>query len=288
MLITFYSFSALIQFIGAFNFANTFERFHDSLFKYFLDVDSRFDGQFDSIENQIVTDRVSLEEMVPIETISQGSNRKKIQGLIDEYTKLQEEKESNARVVQNTVAKYYKPHFMQSLFLLIGLYCIYNLFFLALMDASKYSFGSCFCFSVLNVFTCLHAVYYVFCEIISICAKGVVHRFFKPTYLVTTVVSVISFGLSFLLYWFNNLIVKHFVLFVCEKEDMWLFLYLGLFIPFFAFLICVACVVLMYFKSIFCINKCADELIAKYNVLHTGKAELDNMYNQLDNDIAFE
>lgn len=84
-MISLYSLSAFIQFIGAFNFANVYEKFQDKIFKYFLNIDEEFKLAYEKMENQIVSDSASVEKMEAIDTTDGRSNKEAVENLKSKF-----------------------------------------------------------------------------------------------------------------------------------------------------------------------------------------------------------
>lgn len=96
---------AFVQFIGAFNFANVFSRFQNTIFKHFLNTEKAFNYEFRSLENDLASDIESIEKIEPIKTNDSYSNETFIKNLQEEYQKLKEERENKRKTVKHLIEK---------------------------------------------------------------------------------------------------------------------------------------------------------------------------------------
>lgn len=282
MITSLFSFSSLIQFIGAFNFANIYKPFHDAIFKHFLDVNYRFNKRFDAINEQIITDKESLSKVIPITTNDGRSNQERINSLKEMYDQLEKEKEEEIQFLNEKINRYYKPRYINSLFLLTALYCVFDLFLLALMEGMEYNDRICSYFSILNILYAFYIIYFIACELIFFNNWITnIHRLLRPTHLTTSIIAFSLLLIAFLIYYINNWIVGIFELRIINLEDLYISLYLSIIIPFSSFTTCITCVCILYKASTKCIEKSAKFLVQKYNELHKEKVIIDETYKQL-------
>lgn len=105
-MISLYSLSAFIQFIGAFNFANVYEKFQDKILKYFLNIDEGFKLAYEEMEEQIVSDSASAEKMEVIDTTDGKSNREAVKNLKSKFKELKEQSDKSKEEVDKTIKGY--------------------------------------------------------------------------------------------------------------------------------------------------------------------------------------
>ena len=86
-------FTALIQFIGAFNFAYVFGDFDKMLKVHFFKANEYFISRFNEIKDLVETDEVSIKTMKPLKLVDGNSNEASLDKLRKDYHQLSNDKE---------------------------------------------------------------------------------------------------------------------------------------------------------------------------------------------------
>jgi hypothetical protein len=267
-------FTALIQFMGAFNFANVYCKFHDTLSKHFFNTEEVFNKQFEKHKSQIITNKESINNMKTVETTDGRSNEDSIRDLREAYDKLQtrhiEEMES-----LNSVCERHKPHYMQPLFLVIGVYSISVLLITALLGVYNDSFYIESVLTAFNSVTFFYAFYFPLCDVLLF-YKVFNCPFFRPTLLssfsnyIIFILIVYGFLIIDNLYLENSIINSSFLGFISWGP---------VYLPFSSFLLCIMLVIYYTVKVRYCVRKMSNIIVTEYEKLHQEKLSIDIFYN---------
>lgn len=282
-MISLYSLSAFIQFIGAFNFANVYDKFQDKIFKYFLNIDEEFKLAYEEMEDQIVSDSASVEKMEAIETTNGKSNKKAVENLKFKFRKLKEQSGKSKEEVKNTIEGYTMRH-SRCIFLAIGLYCMFELLALGLLDIYKNNFIVYLSLILYNVITLIFMIYFCICEHLVFNEKRDINRFFQPNRLYTSIVCICTVIACVLFSVINNFIPSFFFI---SNTCMNICLLMGIVLPLTAFILSLWFTYRYYKKSKKIIKDKTQEIKNKYNELHDEKKKMDDFYKLFTSNISF-
>lgn len=282
-MISLYSLSAFIQFIGAFNFANVYEKFQDKIFKYFLNIDEEFKLAYEKMENQIVSDSASVEKMEAIDTTDGRSNKEAVENLKSKFRELKEQSGKSKEEVKNTIEGYTMRH-SRCIFLAIGLYCMFELLALGLLDIYKNNFIVYLSLILYNVTTLIFMIYFCICEHLVFNEKRDINRFFQPNRLYTSIVCICTVIACILFSVINNFIPSFFFI---SNTCMNICLWMGIVLPLTAFILSLWFTCRYYKKSKKIIKNKTQEIKNKYNELHDEKRRMDDSYKLFTSNISF-
>ena len=153
-----YLFTALIQLISAVNFANIAFDFHTKVFKVFFNVEAIIDHKFHRIKNAIIADQESLQQMTPLETTDGRSNLNSIEQLKKKYTKFSEQWEFEIDEVKDSVKGIETKQWFRSFFMLVSLYCIFDLALISILSIPNVSYSWAVVFFALNLGTTIFSL----------------------------------------------------------------------------------------------------------------------------------
>lgn len=159
---------ALIQFVGAFNFAFTVEAFHQTISKHFTNTTKKCEDNFKAIHSKIMTDFSSVQTMKPL-TSGDGSNDHELQALKVKYSNLLSQKEKELAKMSKRIDTIIPPNYSRQMFLMIGLYAIGALFLICriahicAVDGNYAEWGQIY--NAYNMITIILLAYLVICEI---------------------------------------------------------------------------------------------------------------------------
>ena len=271
-------FTALIQFIGAFNFAYILGDFDKVLKEHFFKANEYFISRFNEIKDLVETDEVSIETMKPLKLVDGNSNEASLDKLRKDYHQLSNDKiEIEKKIAESE--KFRQNRFITSLFLMIGLYTISDLFFIGLIEHCSKSEYIQLSFIAYNIMNLIYVLYFCISESLYLKIGPNVCFILKPTKLWTSIISFIVFVLSFICPLINNYIINSFSIQIFQLSFIYnISKYLGIIIPLSSFVICIFFVLFKELRMRIDVDKKANLLIDRYNNLHKEKEIMDKNY----------
>lgn len=260
-----FDFIALIQFVGAFNFAFVFEEFYNK-FESMFDLSKIVKNTFNNNKYNIIADYESIQKMEPICTTEGYSNKDELLSLKKDFA-VEMEKFKKGEY-EDKLGEKIKTSYIERLFLMIGLYSIYDLFFIAILKFTSDSISWCYGYTVLNFTNTSFLVYFILCEILS--SFNINKKFFSPSYRWTVTVSIVLFAISVCIGLFCSQIN------IELNKVYFVTLVLGVILPTCGFV----CSFLVMLSKYFVFRKMKD-VICKLTDMHTRKTTLDAIYNML-------
>jgi hypothetical protein len=274
------SFTALIQFMGAFNLANVYCKYHDIFSKNFFNIEEEFNRKFKDIGNQIITDRESVNNMKIIETTEFGTNEDCINELKKDYKALNKRHKEEIKSF-DSIYERHKPCFMQSMFLIIGIYSVLILFVIALLNVYEGNSNIKLALATFNMVTCIYSLYLFICEAFLFFNIFQI-RLFRPTLISSLFiypVLLVIFGLLLKLFFETDVTNCNFLCFIS-----WAPVYL----PFSSFLLCIVFVLLYITHKLKpCVEEISNRMVSDYNALHKRKKNIDDFYGTFKKNIKF-
>lgn len=268
-----YLFTALIQLISAVNFANIAFDFHTKVFQVFFNVEAIIDHKFHRIKNAIIADQESLQQMSPLETTDGRSNLNSIEQLKNKYTEFSEQWESEIDEAKKSVEGIKTKKWFRSFFMLISLYCIFDLALISVLSIPNVSYSWAVVLFSLNLGI---TIFSIILTIKALLQKGNVdgHQLAKFTLKHFTIIVIISMLIGGI----NEFCIRRQLYMITPNWVEQIFLYLSIVIP---FLPCVICSAYTLYQSKKLENRISDvvaSLQGKQDNLHNQKIELDNAY----------
>lgn len=254
-----FAFTALIQFIGAFNFAFVFEPIYNKLFD-FLDIKRKILQKFQNAKSNIYADRDSVRIMTPIITVNGASTEGKLQELRDKFDDFF--KRTDEDVLSKDIKERIKLKYVDSMFFMLSLYSVIDLFIigwaehLRVIGDISMLFQLNLSFFIFNVLTCCNILYQVFHQYKRRYSAKLLHwanRLPEPTLYRTGVTAILFVIISAGLVVLNGLYVKHFNPMVEDFIQLhnWS-VYSGIALPFSGFVLSALMVAVKYRKSDAC------------------------------------
>lgn len=268
-----YLFTALIQLISAVNFANIAFDFHTKVFKVFFNVEAIIDHKFHRIKNAIIADQESLQQMTPLETTDGRSNLNSIEQLKKKYTKFSEQWEFEIDEVKDSVKGIETKQWFRSFFMLVSLYCIFDLALISILSIPNVSYSWAVVFFALNLGTTIFSLIIILKALLQKENIGG-HQLARFTLKYFTIIVLISALIGVI----NEICISKQLFIITPKWIEQVFLYLSIIIP---FLPCIICSVYTLYQTIIIENRVIDavtSLQGKQDELHNQKIKLDNAY----------
>jgi hypothetical protein len=278
------SFTALIQFMGAFNFANVYCKFHDSLSKHFFDTEETFNKQFEKSKSQITTDKESVSKMKIVKTTEGDSNEDCINDLKKDYEKLDNQHEVELNSLKS-ICEQHKPNFMQPMFLIIGIYSILILLITALLNVYKDNPYINLVLITFNAVTLFYVFYFPICDILKFynIPKNQ-YLIIRPTLLSSFVYYIVFVFIVYICFYFNNL---HFENRIVNDSFIGFISWSPVYLPFSGFLLCILLVIFYTVKVKQSVKKKSKSIVDEYKSLHERKLTLDNSYGTFKTKMQF-
>lgn len=248
MLTSIYEYTALIQFVGAFNFAFVYKKFETHLQDNILNSDKRLDKQFEDINADINPDMESIEQMECVTVSCNGktiNTQKALEALRNRYKNLKKRHAENRDNLKRHIHEHYTFRNAGILFLALGLYSIIDLFYIGHLMHTHNDYYCCLSFFIFNMLVSFFVVYFIASEIIYFIEGDKTRAFFKPTYLGTVITVFIMLSISVLspLLMQNPIILNH--LEDCHNIMVWS----GIILPLMGFIVCIIGVGILYWAS---------------------------------------
>lgn len=178
---------ALIQFVGAFNFAFTIEVFHQTITRHFMNTTKKCEDNFKAIHSKIMTDFSTVNTLQPL-TSGDGSNDHELQDLKEKYSGLLSQKEDDLADMSRRIDAIIQPNYSRQMFLMIGLYAIGALFIICRIGhihaVDPKDAEWCQIYKAYNVATVMLLAYLIICEILWTRQKrknNTPYRMFNPS-----------------------------------------------------------------------------------------------------------
>lgn len=235
------------------------------------------------MENQIVSDSASVEKMEAIDTTDGRSNKEAVENLKSKFRELKEQSGKSKEEVKNTIEGYTMRH-SRCIFLAIGLYCMFELLALGLLDIYKNNFIVYLSLILYNVTTLIFMIYFCICEHLVFNEKRDINRFFQPNRLYTSIVCICTVIACILFSVINNFIPSFFFI---SNTCMNICLWMGIVLPLTAFILSLWFTCRYYKKSKKIIKNKTQEIKNKYNELHDEKRRMDDSYKLFTSNISF-
>ena len=261
------SFAPFVEFIGAFCFAFVLTDWSEKLFKHILRVEEMFRTTFDSIQSEIDVDKVSLDNMDPLELKDGRTNKEELNRLKSNYSKLISQREETEAICSNHIKKYHRPHFTKQLFLMFGLYAVADIFGMCLLQYYEHESTVHiirYRLSLFNLLMFLCLCYFVIAELLYWQKKGSVSQFWISPFLRVIWIMIALFLCCVLLP--SEKLIN------CEAGILCLIL------PLSPFIFCFILSLVMFRCSKHKVNNASKDLIIGFKSLHKEKEHIDKMY----------
>lgn len=154
-------FTALIQLISAVNFAYITLRFHEKIFKIIFSLPKSIAVAFDNIKSTYTLDITSLRSMDPLRTTNDLSLEDSILKLANKYEELPQKWSLAYKRHELRLNYCMSAEGVKSLFLFISIYCILDLFLIALIGTNTNVIAYKVSLRFLNINTSLISLGYI-------------------------------------------------------------------------------------------------------------------------------
>lgn len=238
MFLELFTYTALIQFMGAFNFAYVFDKFREKLIKYVFNIDKVFADEFTEINSKIATLNVSIPSLKKIGTEKGCTNFDSIQELKTKFDNLKRAiKDSEEKLKEEY---YYQdiPVFIEEIFLVCGLYCIADLFFIAHIANTYGDFHVCFWFGIFTALTFAQLTYYSISNFFYKVKDVMQCKWFSKGLDKAAILSITLFFISGLFCFLNERVFCNHVQLKVHQLFFTIISFVALILPFAGFIIC--------------------------------------------------
>lgn len=275
-MVNLFSMSSLIQFVGAFNFANVFAKLENMFMQDFLRVDDMIEGEFGDINEKIQLGIETIPNLKPLRLVDGETNEEAIEKFKNDFDNLIELDYRIRVLVTHATDVKNRMNYASPMFLICGLYTTFVLFIYAMLDMYKEDTSLYASFAIYNVFMAFFIFYFVVCEILKHIYIFDNTRFVKPSiwwclicFFIVTVSPLV-----------NYLLLEHGVcLFYLDFWwiDFWLWSSIVLSLS--GFLVTFIFTLIYYSISKRTVKQVAKRLKAKFTELFNRKKEIDIVYS---------
>lgn len=126
-------FTALIQVISAINFAYIVTQFSEKVYDYIFDEFKMYNRRFNRFTEELEMTHESMQQMEPLETTNGNSTKGRLDALKSNCKSLKSIWEEQKKATKDETERLKKTKGQKSLFLYASIYCIFDLFNIAVI-----------------------------------------------------------------------------------------------------------------------------------------------------------
>lgn len=263
-------FNTLIQLITAINFANIRFHFHDKAFDVLFNEDAAYKRRYRNELSDIEADSSSLSTTPEKYSASGDSNTTIKNFLQNQIANTRQQLSTESEIITTRIKAVKNAKWIKSLFLFISLYCIYDLFLIALIDSKV---ECSFFFSILNFITSLACFWFIY--------KIIRQNDTRPDaslYKITIFISIGTLVSSLLICGTLNKLLYQNDTFLNVEWNHTFLSYISIFLPFVPYILC--SLYLAIHEVI--IKRDADDriapIISDYDAIHKLKIRMDKTF----------
>lgn len=273
--------ASFIEFVGAFNFVNVYSPFQRKVFKYFLNVNREFETAFKEKETMIVALKSSKFGVLILK--DGRSNMQVAIKLQKKCDNLAKEEEEIRRRVHAKIQTEYTTKFSRSLFLFCGIYSVFSLLSIGVMDMCR-DVNIASSVAVYNIVSWLVVLYFGWCEWAKHfpCLKN--KKYLFPTRLTATVISLIT-PFAGIVNW--GVLEMNGPCISMSEFTIDMVILSGVALTFMGFFLTLIAIGIYYHKAMSLIKNQTDYLEQKYVDLNKEKIEFDKTTEMFASDLTF-